>query len=398
MKTIAAVLLLLTVVFSVLAMWIPDLWVVSTANIAVFGIAGVLAIACAAGWEKLAVSPLLGLLTLVTLWGLLQLRTGDTVYAWRTEAAVLYWAANAAVFFAALQIFADPKIRRWFLYALVWFGFAVAVASAAQTLDPAQRVFWIFQPPKLIPQFGPFPYQNQYAAFVELLLPIALVRAMTDERRGLLHGLLVAVLYTSVIAAGSRMGFFLATAELLAIPLIVASRRRIPLRQLRVPAMVFVGMIAMLGAAAGPDTLAKKFAAPDPYAGRREYTEASIEMVKERPLLGFGLGTWSTVYPGYAQFDDGLLANQAHDDWAQWAAEGGLPFAALMLAVAIASTRMAFRTIWGLGVTAVFVHCTVDYPIQRTGVALTMFIVMAAVASVRGPDREHGRVSGSAVL
>jgi O-antigen ligase len=104
-------------------------------------------------------------------------------------------------------------------------------------------------------------------------------------------------------------------------------------------------------------------------------------MVKDRPLLGFGLGTWSIVYPGYAPIDDGLFANQAHDDWAQWAAEGGLPFFALMLAVAIWSARLGVRTVWGLGVTAVFVHCLVDYPIQRAGVALVMFSIMAALAS-----------------
>jgi O-antigen ligase len=108
-------------------------------------------------------------------------------------------------------------------------------------------------------------------------------------------------------------------------------------------------------------------------------------MVEDRPLLGFGLGTWSTVYPGYATSDDGLFINQAHDDWAQWAAEGGLPFACLMLAVAVWAARRGLSTGWGLGVAAVFVHCLVDYPIQRTGVALVMFAMLGALAAEEQP-------------
>jgi hypothetical protein len=382
MKFAGAIALWLIVAFSVLTMWIPDQWQISATEIAVFSLAAVLAAACAAGWQKLTTSPLLVPLAAIVAWGLLQLALGESVYAFRTKTAVLYWAANAAVFFAALQVFADARARRWLPDALVLFGFGVAILSAVQQLDAAHRVFWIFTPPpKLIPQFGPFPYQNQYAAFVELLLPLALYRALKNDRRGLLNGLVVAVLYASVIAAGSRMGFFLATAELAALPLIMAWRGRISFSRLRGPALAFGGMVAMLAAAAGPGVLVKKFEVRDPYAGRREFTEASIAMVKDRPLLGFGLGTWSTVYPGYAPSDDGLFANQAHDDWAQWAAEGGLPFVALMFSIAVWSGRRAFRTVEYLGVPAVFIHCLVDYPIQRIGVAVVMFIMLAAVAS-----------------
>jgi O-antigen ligase len=158
-------------------------------------------------------------------------------------------------------------------------------------------------------------------------------------------------------------------------------RRRIPFRRVRGTALFFFVLMAMLAVAAGPDILERKFETQDAYAGRREYTESSLAMIRDRPLLGFGLGTWSTVYPGYALFDDGLFVNQAHDDWAQWAAEGGLPFAAIMLTVAVWAARRGLRTGWGLGVTAVFVHCLVDYPIQRIGVSMVLFTMLAALAS-----------------
>jgi len=189
------------------------------------------------------------------------------------------------------------------------------------------------------------------------------------------------LLYASAIATASRMGFFLTTVEMIAVPALVMWRRGIPFRRVQSGAFFFAAILIMLAVAAGPNMVASRLSESDQYAGRREYTEASIAMIKDRPLLGFGLGTWSTVYPEYAVLDDGLFINQAHDDWAQWAAEGGLPFMGLMLALAIWSFRRGWATGWGLGVAAVFVHCLVDYPIQRMGVGLVMFTMMAAMAS-----------------
>jgi O-antigen ligase len=97
--------------------------------------------------------------------------------------------------------------------------------------------------------------------------------------------------------------------------------------------------------------------------------------------MGFGLGAWDTAYPGFATTDEGLHVNQAHDDWVQWAAEGGLPFFAIMLWMIVWIVPRALRSGWGAGVAAIFLHCTVDYPIERASVALVMFIMMAAVAA-----------------
>lgn len=382
MKRFTAVLLWLIVVFSIVAMWNPARWTTAIPEIGVLTLASLLLLACAAGWQKLEVHSILGPLAATVLCGLLQMAIGSSIYTWRTKVAVIYWSANLAMFFTALQVFAEPRIRRRFLDAIVFFACAIAVVGALQSLDPSAKVFGLFTPdPRLIPQFGPFPYRNQYAAFVELLLPWAMFRAITDEKWALPGGLVIAVLYTSVIAAASRMGFFLVTAEMFVVPALVIWQKRIPLRRVRGPALFFAAILAMLATGAGPAVLLQKFEATDPYAGRREFTEASLAMLKDRPLLGFGLGTWSAVYPGYAKTDDGLFVNQAHDDWAQWAAEGGLPFAAVILGIAVWSARRAMRAGWGVGVTAVFVHCLVDYPIQRSGVAFVMFAMLAAVAA-----------------
>lgn len=382
MRTVSAIALTLIVIFATLTSWVQAAWPTMVPEAAIFLLMAAWMVAGLSGHAKLHYSHLLLPLGLIVLWGALQLATGATAYPFRTKVAALYWACNAATFFIALQIFSSRQTRSWLVHALVLFALALSIVAPLQALYGGDKVFWLFDPyPNFTPQFGPFPYRNQYSAFIELLLPVALFGAVTEERRRTLYVLAATVMYASVIAAASRMGFFLATAEMLIVPAILYGQRKLRLRSLRNNALMFAGIFIMLIAAAGPAEMLTRFRKNDPYAGRREYSEASLRMIRVHPLTGFGLGAWDAAYPGYATSDDGLHVNQAHDDWVQWAAEGGLPFFALVLWIMIWTVPRALRSGWGVGVVAIFMHCVVDYPIQRIPVALVMFIMLAAVAS-----------------
>jgi hypothetical protein len=49
----------------------------------------------------------------------------------------------------------------------------------------------------------------------------------------------------------------------------------------------------------------------------------------------------------------------------QWAAEGGIPFFAMMLAIAGWTIRPAVRSLWGIGLVTIFVQALIDYSWQR---------------------------------
>ena len=87
------------------------------------------------------------------------------------------------------------------------------------------------------------------------------------------------------------------------------------------------------------------------------------------------------MYPAYAVFDNGYYVNHAHNDWAEWAAEGGLPFLLLLGAIATVSSLAAIRSGWGLGLVVVYVHALVDFPMQRTGLAIWVFVIGAMLAA-----------------
>jgi hypothetical protein len=64
---------------------------------------------------------------------------------------------------------------------------------------------------------------------------------------------------------------------------------------------------------------------------RLNITKDSLKMFFQRPLLGWGLGTFPTVYPRYRSFYTNLFINEAHNDYAQLLVEMGLLGFGLMI-------------------------------------------------------------------
>ena len=370
-------MLLAAILFlGILSMWVPARWALSSFQVAVFALAAFRLFQR----KTVSVPPTVILLAGAVLWGLVQVSAGWTVDRFKTLNEVLNWTVNLTVFALALELSADRRRREQFLSAVLWFGTALAAISMLTVFpSPSGVAFWIFNARSDLRTLGPFVYYNQYAAFIEALLPLALVRAILDPRRRAIYSVIAALLLASVVAGGSRMGTILCLLEVVVIPLVALSQRLISPKTAARVVLLSLSTLVVLGAVAGWEVIWKRLQEPHPYSLRQDFLLSSLEMVRERPLTGFGLGTWSEVYPGFARFDDGLFANQAHNDWAQWAAEGGIPFFLLMVGVAGMAIRPAFRSLWGLGLLSVFLHCCIDYPMQQRPALAAFFFAMLGI-------------------
>jgi O-antigen ligase len=217
------------------------------------------------------------------------------------------------------------------------------------------------------------------------VLGLAIVAAIRDRRRSVWWMLAAALLFASVVAGGSRAGTILCLLELVALPLVAFARGWISGRLLARVAVLSVAAAGLMIAVVGWEPMQRRFEEPRPYALRADLVRSTLAMMLDRPVLGFGLGTWSDAYPAYARFDDGLFANQAHNDWAQWAAEGGVPFLMVMAAIVAMLTGPALRSVWGLGLMAVFLHAFVDYPFQQRPALAAFFFAMAGALAAERP-------------
>jgi O-antigen ligase len=254
------------------------------------------------------------------------------------------------------------------------------------------NIFWLFPSGYTDFILGPFVYRNQYAAFIETVLPLALYEAIKSQRHSLRYWTMASIMVASVFAGASRAGAILVILEVLAVPLLAVTRGMLPARTAVLALGRFVALAAVFTAVVGWDYLWQRFQQADPYVVRREMLISSVHMAQDRPWTGFGMGTWPVVYPTYALFDDGLFANQAHNDWAQWTVEGGLPLAASMLVFAAILAVPAFRSIWGVGMISVLLHCLVDYPMQqRPALAGWFFAIAATVLRAEAARRRTRR-------
>jgi O-antigen polymerase len=377
-------MVLLLLCGGILTLWVSDPWALATFQAGVF-LAGL-------GWiwryalrrVPLHVTAAMAPLAIAALWPLLQLAANRTVYRWETWNSFWCWLVNFVLFFLVVQLAADAARLQRFLTALLYFACALSAVATLGLFTSDGKIFWMFPSGYSDYVLGPFVYRNQYAAFVELMLPMALYLGLFAKKHRLVFSLMAAVMLGSVIASASRAGTILALAEVVVLPLLAWKLHFASRRSVAIAIGATLAFTVFAVAVVGFEPVWQRFQSPDPYFLRREVNRAGAAMFRDRPLMGFGIGTWAAAYPAYAVFDPGAAINQAHNDWLQWAVEGGAPFLLMMLAFAALLLRPVVRSLWGLGVIAVLLHCLVDYPMQqRPQFAALFFAIAGAVAAKR---------------
>ena len=372
--------------FGILTLWVPDRWALSVFQVALFALAAVRIVQR----RSLTLPFPAWMIAGAAAWGALQVAAGWSVDRVTTLESALNWVINLAAFMLAVDLCRSGDHRERFLRSSLIFAGILAVVSIFTFLtSPSGKVFWVFNSSSESRTLGPFVYQNQYAAFVEAVLPLAIFGMMRDRGRWALYAAIVATLFGSVVTGGSRTGAILCLTEILVIPAIAFQRGLINRKMLVRVVLGSLAAVVVLTGVVGWEPLWKRLQEPHPYSLRKDLVLSSIAMVRDRPLTGFGLGTWPDAYPGYARFDDGTYVNQAHNDWIQWASEGGLLFLAAMLAIAAWSVRPALRSLWGVGILSVWLHALIDYPMQqRPALAAFFFALLGTLAATTASARD----------
>ncbi|HTB15135.1 MAG TPA: O-antigen ligase family protein [Bryobacteraceae bacterium] len=314
-------------------------------------------------------------LALILGWGFMQLTLGTTVYRYATVESSLRSAALAATGWVSFHTFRSRDLRTEFLGAFAWFGASIAIVSVLAYFTSTGKILWMFDAP--YPDvWGPFLSRNNFAQFLELAFPVALWFGLREPKGNTLYIVLGAVMLAAGLASASRAGSVILALEAVAA---VWLRRKSPLVRRMAPKLLLATIL--FAAMPGVGHLAGRLAELDPYQGRREIAASTLSMIASRPWSGFGLGTFSDVYPAYAAVDLGQSVEHAHNDWLEWAAEGGIPYAAVWFALALWCAGPAVRSVWGIGIVGCFLHGIVDYPFTRLGISVWAFVLLGILAS-----------------
>ncbi|ENO96534.1 O-antigen polymerase [Thauera phenylacetica B4P] len=123
----------------------------------------------------------------------------------------------------------------------------------------------------------------------------------------------------------------------------------------------------------------------------------SIPLLKERPLLGHGAGSFEAVYPRFSDHTIPLHFDHAHNDYVQFGVEFGL-LGSLPLALFVALALWhAFKALWrrdsayssgvgfgaAMGIISLAVHSGTDFNLQIPANAAT-FVVVCAIGVLAG--------------
>ncbi|HKU24808.1 MAG TPA: O-antigen ligase family protein [Candidatus Sulfotelmatobacter sp.] len=336
--------------------------------------------------------PALGFFVLIVA----QLAFRTTAYPYASKYELLQYIAYGIVLLIATECLQEEALRRKFGFTLISFGVAYAFYALAQELTSSGKFFWFYTPRFHGSIFGSYVNHDHYAGLMEMLVPFPLVIAMGRMVRGakrVLVAFCAVLMATTVVLSGSRGGMLALAFEVIAFAALSLYQRRNARIALGTSAvcisvlglLLFMGKGKILGRLGelGPDI-------------RFKIGKDCLKIFLHRPLLGWGLGTFPTIYPTFRSFYTNLFVNEAHNDYAQLLVETGAVGFGLMLWFVYLLYRRGFPTSrrwefkWDgavslaalLGCTALLLHSLVDFNLHVPANA-AVFYALCGLAVTR---------------
>jgi O-antigen ligase len=315
---------------------------------------------------------------------------------------------------------------------LAVFGIVLAIIGIVQSAltagvhDPLIYGFW--KPTFTAHPFGPFVNPNHFAGWMLMAFPLALalfydalertIHEVADRRHDrmafvgsayfsstMIFGFASVLMGLALVMTRSRSGIAaLAAASTLTGWIVVRHQRSMKAKAAVVAAFLVV-MVAT-AAWAGLDTVVEKFVESSDgqglgaESGRISAWKDTVQIIRDFPLAGTGFNTYGTAMAIYQTGIRELHFQEAHNDYLQIAAEGGLlvglPVLAT-LAIFVHNVRRRVReapkvgtTYWlrvgaVIGLVSIALQSFFEFSLQMPGNA-ALFAVLAAIALHQSPN------------
>ncbi len=286
---------------------------------------------------------------------------------------------------------------------LVLYGAAIAAFALLQGVAPNGKLYWVRQPRMGGWIYGPYVNHNHYAGLMELLLPIPLVISLTHlvhERERMMAGAAAAIMVGTVFLSGSRGGMLAVFVQLMVLAVFHFRKKK----GLRIAigtasfAIVLVSLLAWLGGkelTTRVSSISREARTEISGGVRLAIDRDSVRMFLQKPVLGWGLGTFPVAYPKYRTFYTNFFVNEAHNDYAQFLVETGVLGLAIIvwfLVVLYRRARIKIRDwtsnvssattlVCTLGVIGMLVHSLFDFNLQIPANAALFYVFCSIVTA-----------------
>ncbi len=354
-------------------------------------------------------SPMLAFAGLIATQVMLKLTASrhDTI-----SAAFLYCAYGLLVFLVTQTLRRSSQVRP-LAGVLAAYGAVVAVFALLQGIAPNGKIYWVRVPHLGGRIYGPYVNHNHYAGLMELLIPISLVIALSrlaGDKARIAAGVAAAIMVGTVFLSGSRGGMLSIFGELAVVAFILLRQKR-NLRMAVAAGAFMVVLISLLfwlgGKELGHTMGSISTEAREEISGgiRLSIAKDGIRMFAHRPVIGWGFGTFPTVYPQFRSFYTNFFVNEAHNDYVQLLAEVGVLGFGTMLWFLVQVFLHARRKLsnWTtdtsgaaalactLGIVGILLHSLVDFNLQIPANAALFYVFCCIAAAPPFLQRQRKR-------
>jgi len=339
-----------------------------------------------------------------------------SVWPHDTLVAFVLYASLALLLVGTARLLSMTGSRR-LVQALTVFGVILALIGIIQKPLYTGAIYGLWPLDIGRMPFGPFVNRNHFAGWMLMALPLTLAllsggihRSMRGLRPGWRHKVLwfsspeasqlilvaaaAVIMALSLMLTMSRSGIAAFMLSLVIMALFVVSASDTRSRKLASTACLVL-LVVVVVVWSGPEVLASRFAAGDwgEFNNRRGAWTDAWSVVRDFPLSGTGLNTYWAAALFYQRHELDYFFAQAHNDYFQIAAEGGL----LLILPVIACIGIFVRNVsrgmcdrpgsmaWWIRAGAVTsllsIACqeTVEFSLQMPGNAV-LFTIVCAIA------------------
>jgi O-antigen ligase len=331
-----------------------------------------------------------------------------------TADALLRFGAYVWIGLGAALVFDTARARRGFAIVLVASAAFQAVYGSGEYLTGRQHIFTFAKKYYLDSATGTFINRNHFATFLAMALPFALglaIPASSDSKgattwrgrllsfadavslRRFLAGVAAGLIWVGLLLSHSRAGLL---AAFVAALIVLVGRRdlRAARWSVAVAGVVLIGLLSLELTQAPGERFLWVRQDLGTEGGRLTVWHDSLKLVEQRPLLGWGWGTFESAFPSVQSAGVDLTYDHAHNDWLEWLVEGGVLGLAVGGVLLGAGLRVGGVVVTA-ALTAVAIHAAWDFslriPAVATVCAATMGLGLAAPDSFAGVLIERRR-------
>jgi len=341
------------------------------------------------------------------LWGILSILTTVS-----PDSTIRWMSSTGAIVILALLTYATIQEPLKLFYRFMFIGALIIVLMGYTFLIIAKAGYITGSHIMQLHFISTFFWKNPAGSYLALFIPIGFGLTCSESNKAwkIFYIIFTILAFSALLLTRSRGAMIsLFAAIVISSPFLIKQVLR---NWSKIVLIVVIGF-ALSSTIIPPSWLVARFKkleevpqeqAEDPIQERKLMMRMGSRIIADRPILGVGAGAFLSVYSSYLE-NSHYLSKHLHNQYLQFAAEGGLPVAIFFFVALISSIWLIFRKskqekdilLWsiGVGTLAYAVHMTLDFNWELWGTSIPF--VFFLMVGLRKSSRDFSIKSGSII-